>query len=1210
MEGQIQTLVETLQAPREQLTEAQGTPLAKAASLPALSETISVLSRARRADVSRLIYTQLCSIPRDEDCDAEMRAAAALASLLLKDKKAPTPPDLRTCAQRMHDLLPSIRAPATKTAIVRVCETFWSDGREGREALVENSMRVLLQKVIGSEAGSGTSSTSDVKRLYSLRGALLDASQWSQEVRALLVRSATTTPLLRITEGQRFLASLLASGIDGVHDALLHTLPTGRKSRATACGAVYVNAWKLMESSSFEPLLADILTKATLAAKDPYATNLRTVLSAFHSNKRVSGMDEFLDAVYKPILFRSLTVANPLVRRNSAMILVDAFPIHDPAMPIVELEAVLQRQCDLMVMLLEDPAPIVRVVAAEGASRVLGLLWEIVPPPTSRKVVDILSAKLAFDKSSASVRVAACDGLRFMLDNHLTHGLVAMAVKRLGNLVDDSVERVRVAFLELLVALKAKRIVAARYFDVVPVERMLARLPIDTAAVCGRVMKLLVSSYFPLERKGKSAEEVAGSQIRACMRMLQQNAPAALVFYEKISMFVGPGPLVEFCIRIATLATGSTATDGDDTLIGAVTPLRDVSNRKETRRRRTGSSQSSGALAKDNAPHNQTGREHRDEDQDTTTMKSTFPTTEAELRDALLELVDLILASVAPSLAKPSNEALLACVVDIFGGASLKTLIRPRGNGVRTRAACLRIAATLPPKSVQALQKVWADIGHELLDILQHNADVDRRLVVGFLRCGLLWRKETLLGAMVHDWTDLARYGSRSVVRGSKRRSTGVKREPDVVPEAQACARRIAATRLLAHLSTELVREKDLHSCMHPSGAESAGDTAPPKALDDPAEQSLANALLTSAMTLTDACLERGHEADDELQCAVLQFLASSLTLTLVTSSKSATRLHSPEATFVHNILGWASESNVVRASFELGDTFGLGFANVISSFASDAAALNAFRGADMSVFASAILLRAPLEPALGTPAHEALRSFGMHLVSGSFHFLAAAEIETLQDPAYGNEASKMPLPEQPVAQAVELFRLACEALSRCELDLLCATRRPDDALVARFREVVEQFWTLCVGAPARQACLDAIATCIRPVLEAGSPASPCCATLPLATMTIIGLSESRDDVTSAAGRDVYSGMWGALAATAPVAAVRFASYLADVHDAAELRVPHRTAALLATARGLFDSVDLSMQGWNDADAQLNEARTSMTSLEERCRAAADARAT
>lgn len=728
--------------------EPPGSELLLAASSTAnLPSVVSALSRVQQSELGSGLLKSIRAASQT-DADAALRAAASVLLLFLADKKSPTPPDMRFATQELHDALPRVSNAAARNSIIRTCEIFWLDGREGRERSIEQAFVALVEKSLAEESG-GVSTAADVKRVYALREATSSAvsgEKWSPHARALLVRCATSAMYLRISEGQKFIAHLLASGVDEIHSALLSMLPCVRKSRAHACAMVYIYAWKQMGSDPFKKYLEDIATKATRAAVDPLATNLRTVLSSFHASKRIAGMDEMLHAVYTPILFRSLAVANPLVRRNSAIILADSFPVHDPGMSIVELEAVLSSQCGKLYTLLEDPVPFVRVTAIEGACRVLGLLWEIVPASSAKRMIELLTGSLAFDKSSANVRIAVCDGLRFMLDNHQTHPVLSVALRRLGNLLNDRTERVRVAFLELLVALKSKRIVSARYFDIAPLDDLLVRLPIDSPVVASRIMKLLVTSYFPLERKNKTREEIAASQLRACVELLKHGAKPAEAFYRNLSMYVPPGPLVEFCIRVATLAMDI---ESNFENLGP-----DGGSKSAIKRQRRSQAKTSGpdpnTLEKQSSGRRQV-------------MSPKIPENRSaneSQKPKLLKIVAIVMLSIAPSLEKPSNVELRDCIIQIFGGGSLKPLALKRNNSEAIRLTAFKIAASMNQTTVKPVVELWQQ---EMRVLLPQFCDVD--IVVGtdwlreLLHCGLRWKKIDAIAEFLAACTEAARTG-------------------------------------------------------------------------------------------------------------------------------------------------------------------------------------------------------------------------------------------------------------------------------------------------------------------------------------------------------------------------------------------------------------------------------------------------------------------
>lgn len=52
--------------------------------------------------------------------------------------------------------------------------------------------------------------------------------------------------------------------------------------------------------------------------------------------------------LYEPILWRSLSAANPIVRKNAATLLIDAFPLQNPESPQREVDEILQKQFILL----------------------------------------------------------------------------------------------------------------------------------------------------------------------------------------------------------------------------------------------------------------------------------------------------------------------------------------------------------------------------------------------------------------------------------------------------------------------------------------------------------------------------------------------------------------------------------------------------------------------------------------------------------------------------------------------------------------------------------------------------------------------------------------------------------------------------------------------------------------------------------------------
>ena len=194
----------------------------------------------------------------------------------------------------------------------------------------------------------------------------------------------------------------------------------------------------------------------------------------------------------------SLQVANADVRMHATAALIAAFPITNDTATRADRDSLLQRQFDVLKDALEDASPAVRVIGVEGACKVVGIYWELIPPVTITGLVSRLVVELSYDAASWRVRMAVCKGLAYLLDNHLSQALLANLLPDLKHVIHDPVERVRACFIDLLLVVKGIR--GMKFWDIVPVEHLLARLCLEQFENQKRLVKLLLSSFFPLNK--------------------------------------------------------------------------------------------------------------------------------------------------------------------------------------------------------------------------------------------------------------------------------------------------------------------------------------------------------------------------------------------------------------------------------------------------------------------------------------------------------------------------------------------------------------------------------------------------------------------------------------------------------------------------------------------------------------------------------------
>jgi hypothetical protein len=104
MQARATELLDVLSRPQSDIVS----PLIAALALPDLSETVTVLTRARRTDLAEALLAQTRKLAPPPTSDPARRSAAVIALLLLADKKAPTPPALLAMAIALHDALPTM----------------------------------------------------------------------------------------------------------------------------------------------------------------------------------------------------------------------------------------------------------------------------------------------------------------------------------------------------------------------------------------------------------------------------------------------------------------------------------------------------------------------------------------------------------------------------------------------------------------------------------------------------------------------------------------------------------------------------------------------------------------------------------------------------------------------------------------------------------------------------------------------------------------------------------------------------------------------------------------------------------------------------------------------------------------------------------------------------------------------------------------------
>jgi len=281
-----------------------------------------------------------------------------------------------------------------------------------------------------------------------------------------------------------------------------------------------------------EEILADLVFTSLHVASPVIAKDLRLLLEPFFTAKKDKHIANLLYRLYGPILWRSLSAANPNVRLLATTVLQKTFPLEDSielmSRKVVKSnkQEVMNKTVTALEQLLNDAYPRIRVAAADATVRILGEFWDALPPRHIRSLLQIIITKHANDASSSLVRANALHVVTLLLESSdASHAVLRQLLPSLGNLIHDKVERVRVKAVHLLSTIKTIKDI--KYYHVVPPKHINCQLAVDGKTVSRAVTKLLINSYFPKDAKGSV-------QMERTLMFLSSNFEAARVFYANL----------------------------------------------------------------------------------------------------------------------------------------------------------------------------------------------------------------------------------------------------------------------------------------------------------------------------------------------------------------------------------------------------------------------------------------------------------------------------------------------------------------------------------------------------------------------------------------------------------------------------------------------------------------------------------------------------
>ncbi|XP_071768198.2 condensin-2 complex subunit G2 [Centroberyx gerrardi] len=473
---------------------------------------------------------------------------------------------LLECANRLHDVLVSLPVSETplELHIHKLCEAWWKKGLQGKEKFGRTAFLFSLQKTfILKKPGA------EIQRLWGLHDVLLGldfTSEDNKQIIDLLLQCFLRVIYIRHDDGKRFLVFLFSWNINFIwmiHATIKNQLEFFTKTLTDHIAEIYFRAWKKASGVFLEKIesscIQDFMQHAILLHRaSPVHAKVRQIVSYFHKRKGCHKVDKMLYTLYKPILWKALSAPNFEVRANATLLFTEAFAVHDPSQSSENIDETIQKQLDTLMGLLDDPHPLVRSTATLGVCKILATCWELLPPTVITDFLKKLVVELAADTSSPDVRCAVFKCLTIVLDNALSHPLLEKLLPALKYSLHDNSEKVRTAFLDMLIKVKAVR--AAKFWDVCNMDHLLARLAIDSQPVSKRIVNLLFKSFFPVNESEKE-------WCCRCITLLQMNPMAARKFYQYAYIHTAPTNIIKLMLSIRRVLNSCIQTDFDQTEI-------------------------------------------------------------------------------------------------------------------------------------------------------------------------------------------------------------------------------------------------------------------------------------------------------------------------------------------------------------------------------------------------------------------------------------------------------------------------------------------------------------------------------------------------------------------------------------------------------------------------------------------------------------------
>lgn len=324
-------------------------------------------------------------------------------------------------------------------------------------------------------------------------------------------------------------------------------LPEINSDRANEIGEVFLNAWAQLNSterSAYEyGILKNVIRCSICGSTPQLSKNSRAFMEAFHEKRRKKDLCTALAHMYEPLAFRYLHSANVEVRENAFLVLMAACPLQSPQFTAEKNLRFIQQFVEEFKSGLSDESSRVRAVAAKSVCRVL-YEWYDLFSGFKAQFINFIATKSVFDLSSPDVRIAAIEGLIFLLSRAECIEIIKAKVKDMVSLLYDPNEKVRLQFIKFIHA--TVNLENINIFEFIHIDHFIFKMINDSDEVVSMICQILHPSIFPSIKKASKHKLTNTKRVARCVYLTSKSITAAKRFYSFLPQFASDDEILDF----------------------------------------------------------------------------------------------------------------------------------------------------------------------------------------------------------------------------------------------------------------------------------------------------------------------------------------------------------------------------------------------------------------------------------------------------------------------------------------------------------------------------------------------------------------------------------------------------------------------------------------------------------------------------------------